>query len=314
MAENPFISICIPAFQRANYLKRLLDSIEIQSFRVFEVVITDDSPGMEVSDLIEIHALRPMIRYFKNVKTLGSPENWNEGIRRSGGDWVKIMHDDDWFAGPDSLLFFADAIRKSTALFYFSAYTNVFPDGHIKKIKSNDSQRRALNKRPEILLSSNRIGPPSAVIFKKDMFLLFDIRMHWLVDIDFYLRYLNKYPPAEYIPHNSVMIGISTSQVTYRSFGKPDIEIPERFMLSEKTDPSSIRNITVYDSWWRFIRNMKIRDEKEIGGEGYDAQIQEDIRSMIRFQKKIPHPLLQIGFLSKLFMGVHYLKMTRKKR
>src|SRR5450432_2159424 len=85
MAENPFISICIPAFQRANYLKRLLDSIEIQSFRVFEVVITDDSPGMEVSDLIEIHALRPMIRYFKNVKTLGSRKTGMKGFEDQVG-------------------------------------------------------------------------------------------------------------------------------------------------------------------------------------------------------------------------------------
>ena len=52
--KTPFISICIPAFQRVDYL-RLLDSIEIQSFRDFETVISDDSPGHEVQELIRNH-------------------------------------------------------------------------------------------------------------------------------------------------------------------------------------------------------------------------------------------------------------------
>ena len=103
MGEDPFISICIPAFGRIDYLKRLLDSIYIQTYPHFEVVITDDSPGFEVKELAEQHPLRPKIRYFKNQATLGTPENWNEGIRKAKYDWIKIMHDDDWFSGPSSL-------------------------------------------------------------------------------------------------------------------------------------------------------------------------------------------------------------------
>ncbi|HEY4935407.1 MAG TPA: glycosyltransferase, partial [Puia sp.] len=63
MGEAPFISICIPAYQRSGYLRRLLDSIEIQTFHRFEVIITDDSPGSELQDLVENHPLHPMIRY-----------------------------------------------------------------------------------------------------------------------------------------------------------------------------------------------------------------------------------------------------------
>jgi len=117
MDETPLISICIPAFQRVNYLRRLLDSIEIQSFRNFETVISDDSPGAEVQELIRSHPLNPKIRYIKNKETLGSPENWNEGIRHAKAGWIKIMHDDDWFSGPGSLQTFADAIGNKNARF-----------------------------------------------------------------------------------------------------------------------------------------------------------------------------------------------------
>jgi glycosyltransferase involved in cell wall biosynthesis len=310
MDETPFISICIPAFQRITYLRRLLDSIEIQSFRDFETVISDDSPGSEVQELIQNHALKPKIRYFRNKETLGSPENWNEGIRNSRAGWIKIMHDDDWFSGPGSLLAFADAIRSKNARFYFSAYTNVEPDGKSGKIRINNFQLNVLKKLPESLMAANRIGPPSVVIFKKEDSLYFDRRMQWLVDIDFYIRYLKKYPTVEYIPQNLVQIGISASQVTRRSFGNPGIEIPERFLLGEKLNYSAIRHISVFDSWWRFMRNLSIRNLEQIKRSGYHGKIPEFITEMMMAQQKIPVTLLKRGVFSKIFMLLHYYRSS----
>ena len=307
MEEAILISICIPAFRRTEFLKRLLDSIAIQTYQNYEVVITDDSPDDGVGELVEQHSVKPRIRYVKNAKTLGSPENWNEGLRMAKSDWIKIMHDDDWFSGPESLGYYAEAIRKGIYQFYFSAYTNTYPDGRGIPVHISEQQLEALRLEPEMLLAVNRVGPPSAVIFKKDLTVLFDQRMQWLVDIDFYIRYLNRYPPAIYIPKNLVHIGISESQVTRSSFGNRKIEIPERFLLLEKIRPESLKNVQVYDSWWRFIRNMKIRDAKDISDNGYQGKIPETILSMIHFQKNIPSPVLRNGFFSKLLMGAHYL-------
>ena len=55
-------------------------------------------------------------------------------------DWIKIMHDDDWFSGPESLRIFADPFLKVKHAFYFSAYSNVFPDGRLKSISLRLSQ------------------------------------------------------------------------------------------------------------------------------------------------------------------------------
>jgi glycosyltransferase involved in cell wall biosynthesis len=92
----PFISVCIPAYKRTEFLKRLLDSLMIQNFKNFEVVITDDSPGNDVKTLVQGYSELP-IKYFRNEHALGTPENWNEGLRQAKGGWIKIMHDDDWF-------------------------------------------------------------------------------------------------------------------------------------------------------------------------------------------------------------------------
>ncbi len=307
MGENILISICIPAFQRTVGLKRLLDSINIQTYPHFEVVITDDSPGTEVKELAEQHPLTSKIRYFKNEVTLGTPENWNEGIRKAKSDWIKIMHDDDWFSGPGSLQHFADKIQNGEHPFYFSAYSNAYPDGRVIPRDISDRHLNALQRNPEKLLAANRIGPPSVVLFKKDMSILFDNRMQWLVDVDFYIRYLTSHPPAIYIAENLIRIGISESQVTQSSFGNRQVEIPERFLLAEKLNPQSLKDWVVYDSWWRFIRNLNIRDEKEIAENGYPKAIPETIRSMIRYQKNIPAVVLKIGLFSKLLMSLHYL-------
>ena len=310
MDETPLISICIPAFQRVNYLRRLLDSIEIQSFRNFETVISDDSPGAEVQELIRSHPLNPKIRYIKNKETLGSPENWNEGIRHAKAGWIKIMHDDDWFSGPGSLQTFADAIGNKNARFYFSAFTNVRPDGKQEKVQITDFHLNILKKLPESLMAANRIGPPSVTIFKKEDSLYFDRRMQWLVDIDFYIRYLKEFPPAAYIPENLVQIGISTSQVTRRSFGNPQIEIPERFLLGDKLNYSGIRHIPVFDSWWRFLRNLSIRNLDQIKQSGYHGKIPDFINGMMKAQKNIPATLLKRGVFSKIFMLLHYYRSS----
>jgi len=91
MGVTPLISICIPAYQRTEYLRRLLDSIEMQTFRRFEVIITDDSPGTELQNLVENHPLQSMIRYYKNQRTLGTPENWN-ALQIHQGQKKNSMH------------------------------------------------------------------------------------------------------------------------------------------------------------------------------------------------------------------------------
>ena len=128
MIAHPLISICIPAYKNTDFLKRLLDSITIQRFTDFEVVVTDDSPDKSVGRLCEEFALLMPLKYFRNVKQLGTPENWNEAVRRASGEWIKIMHDDDWFAGADSLAEYEKAIgsHPETA-FIFSRIPGCVP-------------------------------------------------------------------------------------------------------------------------------------------------------------------------------------------
>ncbi|HMF70269.1 MAG TPA: glycosyltransferase family A protein, partial [Flavitalea sp.] len=121
-----FISVCIPAYKHPEYLKRLLDSLAIQTFKDFEVIITDDSPDDSVLELSKLYLQSFPVFYYKNLTALGTPANWNEGIRKANGAWIKLIHDDDWLSSANSLQDFVQAIQSNTTVdFIYSAFRNV---------------------------------------------------------------------------------------------------------------------------------------------------------------------------------------------
>src|SRR5688572_27964066 len=156
---NPvFISVCIPAYKRVDFLKRLLDSVVIQQYSDFEVIITDDSPSDDVQQLCEGYKDKFTLHYHRNSVALGMPENWNEAIRRAGGQWIKLMHDDDWFSTADGLAEFTAAVKQNpSAGFFFSAYTNIFESGRKPEIVSINSFREKKLRRDTVTLFSRNV-------------------------------------------------------------------------------------------------------------------------------------------------------------
>lgn len=301
--------MCIPAYKRTIYLKRLLDSVSIQSFRNFEVIVTDDSPGEEVMQLCKKYNKQFSIRFFKNPTNLNTPENWNEAIRQAKGQWIKLMHDDDWFSNENSLQQFADAINKfPNCTFFFSAYTNVYEnERREKKMFLNDFRKKELLKEPNILIADNVIGPPSVTLHKNDHSVWYDRRMKYVVDIDFYIQYLRKTKFC-YINQSLINVGINSAQVTKYTFNVPEVHLKESLLLLEKTGPQPLKNIIVFDGWWRLIRNFSIKSVEQIRAHGYRGDVPAIILSIITFQKKFPASLLKKGVFSKAFMSICYLR------
>ena len=309
MIAHPLISICIPAYKNTDFLKRLLDSITIQRFTDFEVVVTDDSPDETVRQLCEEFARRLPLKYFRNVKQLGTPQNWNECVRRAVGEWIKIMHDDDWFADESSLAAFAAAAKaQREAPFIFSAYRDVFLDECRERLMFVPGRRyRAFLRNPEVLFSRNIIGPPSVILYKRSLPVQFDPAVKWVVDIDFYIRAMAAGGKTVYIGKVLVNVGLGSQQVTVDCKRQRVVEIPENFYLLNKVGYSALRNVLVYDAWWRLMRNLEIRQLRDITEAGYDGPIPAVILSMVRWQRLLPFRWWRIGILSKTGMLLHYL-------
>ena len=101
---SPKVSIGLPVYNGANYLREALDSILSQTFRDFEVVISDNASTDATWEIcMEYAAKDPRIRFSRNDRNLGAARNFNRAFELSSGEYFKWAAHDD-VLHPDFLL------------------------------------------------------------------------------------------------------------------------------------------------------------------------------------------------------------------
>lgn len=225
------VSICIPVYKHLDLFQRCLYSILEQSFQDYEIIVTDDSPTDEFSS---ISVIDKRIVYLKNEKPLGSPGNWNKAISLARGEYIKIMHQDDWFSSPNALLLFVQALDNNPNVqFAFSGCCDIGENIFIERYISNKTINRIKNN-PEILYFGNLIGAPSVTIFRNGFEFYFDENLIWLVDLEFYIRFLTLNPNLTVCSELLVNIGISESQITNKCISDKRLVIKEYIYVYDK--------------------------------------------------------------------------------
>jgi hypothetical protein len=92
LPENPpLVSIVVPTYNRPDELRKNLESLSLQTYPNFEVVVVNDC-GEDVRD---IGALFPFARYLRMSKNVGFAAASNFGLRVARGEFVGVLADDD---------------------------------------------------------------------------------------------------------------------------------------------------------------------------------------------------------------------------
>lgn len=305
----PLISICIPAYKRVDLLSRLIDSILEQSFRDYEVIVADDSPNEDVKHLCASYRHRLDIIYSHNSPSLGTPENWNAAIRLAKGEWIKIMHDDDWFASPGSLQQFVDLITPGIDFIFSASSIHQYHRAPIH-FQISAFEEKLLARDPRHLFHKNFIGPPSVIMHRNDQSQWYDRRMKWLVDVDFYIRYLADHRYV-FTRQPLINVGFNEAQVTNQVIHDKNIVIPETILLLSKTGTDMMKSIWNFDFAWRLMRNYTIRSESELGKPGKTALPADQAAlfgHIIKSQSWLSTGVLKTGIFSKAFMFVSYIR------
>lgn len=89
------ISVIMPAFNTAKYIKDAIDSVLVQDYGNFELLIRDDCSEDETWEIIKKYRNKTNIRIFKNKKNLGSASTRNMLIKDASGEYVSICDSDD---------------------------------------------------------------------------------------------------------------------------------------------------------------------------------------------------------------------------
>lgn len=237
--SNPKVSICIPTYNQPDFLKLVLDSIVIQDFNDYEVIISDDSTNRESGALVEtFKSSIPNLKYVKNEPSKKSPGSWNEAIRHAKGQLIKVMHSDDWFSDSKALGKFVQIMDSNPDCdFAFSAANVCDTAQKIKFIHvASPRELEELKKSPSFLFGRNIVGAPSATIYRSSIHhKYFDPKTKWVVDLDQYIDILEDNPNFAYSKEPLVCTTDgATHQSIHGSVGKKEVELFEWLYLYSK--------------------------------------------------------------------------------
>jgi glycosyltransferase involved in cell wall biosynthesis len=94
---RPFWSVIVPLYERRQFLKQCLDSILDQDPgpEAMEICIVDDASPSDLRDFV-LGLGRGRVTYVRNPANLGLWPSTNRAIKTARGQWLHLLHDDDW--------------------------------------------------------------------------------------------------------------------------------------------------------------------------------------------------------------------------
>lgn len=254
---NPFVSICIPTFNGANFLQEALDSVKDQTYRPIEVIISDDDSKdktIEIANKFKNEVDFPVI--MTNHLPNGIGANWNNSIKHANGEYIKFLFQDDILL-PTCVAEMVKIFQENKNLELVACKRDfIIENKNTSEVKEwvgkyenlqiqFEEKNEPITFIDKTLFSEeyfenppkNKIGEPSAVMFKKsiiDSVGYFDENLKQNLDYVFYYRILKNYPVA-IINKPLVKFRIHKDQATNVNRNKPiaDYEIYKKILYKE---------------------------------------------------------------------------------
>lgn len=242
---TPTISIVIPAYEMrgkgAMYLKESLDILLGQSFKDFEVVVSDQSRDDTIESVCVAYKDKLSMVYTRCPgQVRGMAPNTNNGIRHANGSIIKFLMQDDFLEGTDALERIANAFADKSCGWVAAVYTHT---------TDRNSYFRQLTPRYDDvhILFKNSIGSPSVVAVRagKDM-PLFDENLSWYVDLDYYKRCFMAYGMPTIINTLGAINRLGEHQVTNTLATEGLREKEFAYILKKHAIPQAWKHMLLY--------------------------------------------------------------------
>lgn len=158
------------------FLNRLKKSLHEQTYQDWELVITKEGK---------------------------MAENTNAAIRQADGEIIKVLYMDDYFAHDHALQDIVDAFEgKWLVTGCLHDDGQVVGEPHVPLWNSQ-------------IHLNNTIGSPSVLTIENKEPLMFDERMSWTLDADYYKRLHERYGEPTILPSMNVVIGVGEHQMSH---------------------------------------------------------------------------------------------------
>lgn len=143
----PKVSVIVPNYNHARYLKARIDSILNQTFQDFELILLDDCSTDNSVELLQSYAGHPHVSHIVlNDRNTGSPFlQWQKGIGLAQGEYVWIAESDDT-ARPEFLSTTVAVLdQHPQAVLCYTGSRLIDEDGHDLHRDINQWGNRKLN-------------------------------------------------------------------------------------------------------------------------------------------------------------------------
>ena len=186
------ISICIPTWEQygrgVEFLKNNFEQIIKQTYKNFNVIISDHSKDGNIKSLCDNYSSQIEIKYFKNKNHLGNgPANTNNTIINADGDIIKIIFQDDFLYQDNALDLIIKEFEDKDCNWLVSGCNHTHDDG------KNFSNFMVPYWNDKIATGTNTISSPSVLSFRNDNPCLFDEELTMLMDCEMYYQLYIRY-------------------------------------------------------------------------------------------------------------------------
>lgn len=189
----PKVSVIIPTYNRAEFLRSAIRSVLNQTFQDFEIIVVDDASKDKTQEVVSSFSDR-RIEYIRHEINKGGSAARNTGIRMSEAEYIAFLDDDDeWL--PEKLHMQVELMESSPPM-VGCIYTGFsFVDRNNERVLA----QRIPSKRGYLfneLANGNCIGTSSTPLLRKECFEkvgLFDERLSSNQDYDMWIQISKEY-------------------------------------------------------------------------------------------------------------------------
>lgn len=185
------IAVIIPVFNRTFELERALNSLLIQNFDKFEVIVCDDGSTCNIKNIVNIFENKLNIKYIRIENSGGPAKPRNIAVNNASSTWLSFLDSDDWW----------DPNRLSEVYKYLTCNDNYI----YHKLRIRRQESKNLSMKPKLVgcpfecdplrhlaLLGNPI-PLSSALIRRDSYLMLggmneNLLIAGLEDFDFWIR------------------------------------------------------------------------------------------------------------------------------
>jgi len=277
------VSICIPVYNGAKWLRDCLESACAVSV-ADEIIVTDDCSTDQSVSVAESFAKKDKrIRVYRNPENLGLVGNWNRCLELAKMEWIKFLFQDDRLQA-GSVEAMLDAALPEVQLiaakrnFVFgensSAGSREYYSRKVLTLEKTapgirDFTADQIASLAAAYIARNFIGEPSTVMFRRsiiDKVGKFDPAFRQICDLEYWLRIAQfhglKYVPEAVIDFTVHDDSVSAQNAAQRKSGFDAILLVDRMLhdenysaLREKLSSSELRRLVL----WLRVQTYELR-------------------------------------------------------